>query len=140
MNSTVEPIFNEKVAKKWGLWVPWTVHRTHWYVEKGGKSQTLRLLLMNSSCNIWLFGTSVGPVHYSRDPQISLFSNFFIKNRSHGTIHIFKIYFATVFSIFNFHLYPNGPVNLKMTKTPLKPIKWLKYPRNLKDVQNTPET
>ena len=24
------------------------------------------------------------------DPQISLFSNFFIKNWSHGTIHIFK--------------------------------------------------
>ena len=36
------------------------------------------------------------------DPQISLFSNFFIKNRSHGTIHIFKNYFATVFFSFNF--------------------------------------
>ena len=27
---------------------------------------------------------------------------FFIKNRSHGTIHTFKNYFATVFSIFSF--------------------------------------
>ena len=38
------------------------------------------------------------------DPQIPLFSNFFIKNGSHGTIHTFKNYFATVFSVsvFNF--------------------------------------
>ena len=37
------------------------------------------------------------------DLQISLFSNFFIKNRSHGTIHIFKSYFTTVFSVFSFN-------------------------------------
>ena len=36
------------------------------------------------------------------DPQISLFNNFFIKNWSHGTIHIFKNYFITVFSVFSF--------------------------------------
>ena len=36
------------------------------------------------------------------DPQISLFSNFFIKNDSHGTIHTFKIYFAIVFFSFQF--------------------------------------
>ena len=29
------------------------------------------------------------------------FSNFDVKNRSHGTIHIFKNYFTIVFSIFN---------------------------------------
>ena len=28
------------------------------------------------------------------DPQISIFSNFFIKNGSHGTIYTFKNYFA----------------------------------------------
>ena len=33
------------------------------------------------------------------DPQIPLFSKFFIKNESHGTIHTFKKYFITVFSI-----------------------------------------
>ena len=49
------------------------------------------------------------------DPQISLFSNFFIKNGSNDTIHTFKIYFATVFSIFSFQFqqnkfYPNGPL------------------------------
>ena len=41
------------------------------------------------------------------DLQISLFSNFFIKNGFHGTIYTFKNYFATVF--FSFQLYPNGP-------------------------------
>ena len=34
--------------------------------------------------------TPMGPVHYSQDPQISLFNNFFIKNGSHDTIHTFK--------------------------------------------------
>ena len=43
----------------------------------------------------------MGPVHCSWDPQISFSSNFFIKNRSHGTIHTFKNYFATVFSVFS---------------------------------------
>ena len=38
-------------------------------------------------------------VHYSWVPQITLFSNFFIKNRSHNTIYTFKNYFATVFSV-----------------------------------------
>ena len=32
----------------------------------------------------------------------------FHKNGSHGTIHTFKNYFATVFSVFSFQLYPNG--------------------------------
>ena len=36
------------------------------------------------------------------NPQISLFSNFFIKNGFHGTIHIFKNYFITVFFSFQF--------------------------------------
>ena len=42
--------------------------------------------------------TSMGPVHCSRDPQILFFSNFFIKNGSHGTIHTFKNYFDEIFS------------------------------------------
>ena len=50
-------------------------------------------------------------VHCLCDPQTSLFSNFFIKNGSHGTIHTFKNYFATVFSVFNKNkLYPNNPL------------------------------
>ena len=31
--------------------------------------------------------------------QITLFSNFFIKNGSHNTIYTFKNYFVTVFSV-----------------------------------------
>ena len=47
-------------------------------------------------------------------PQITLFSHFFIKNRSHSTIYTFKNYFATVFSVsvFSFSknkLNPNTP-------------------------------
>ena len=63
------------------------------------ETATVHVLCINSSQNFWLFSTSVGPVHCSRDPQTSLFSNFFIKNRSHGTIHTFKNYFAIVFSV-----------------------------------------
>ena len=44
---------------------------------------------------------SVGPVHCSRDPQTSFFNKKFIKNGSHGTIYIFKNYFATIFSVFS---------------------------------------
>ena len=55
------------------------------------------------------------------DPQITLFSNFFIKNGSHGTIYTFKNYFATVFSVFNFQLqqnkfYPNRPLVFGLKK------------------------
>ena len=45
------------------------------------------------------FNYMLAPVHYSQVPQISLFNHFFIKNRSHSTIHTFKNYFATVFSV-----------------------------------------
>ena len=53
----------------------------------------------------------VGLMHCLRDPQNSLFSNFFIKNWSHGTIHTFKNYFATVLLVLSFQQnkqYPNG--------------------------------
>ena len=55
------------------------------------------------------------------DPQISFFSNFFIKNGSHDTIHTFKNYFATVFlvSVFSFSknkLNPNGPNIIHFTR------------------------
>ena len=41
------------------------------------------------------------------DPQISIFSNFLIKNGSHGTIYTFKNYFATVISAINFQFQQN---------------------------------
>ena len=48
------------------------------------------------------FISSVDPMNSAQDSQTSIFKKFFIKNGSHGTIHIFKIYFATVFSVFSF--------------------------------------
>ena len=53
-------------------------------------------------------------VYWSRVPQITFFSNFFIKNGSHSTIYTFKNYFATKFLVFSFQFqqnkfYPNGP-------------------------------
>ena len=30
VNNAVRPIFNEKVAEKWSLWLPWIMHGTHW--------------------------------------------------------------------------------------------------------------
>ena len=61
-------------------------------------------------------------VHCLWDPQTLLFNNFFIKNESHSTIHTFKNYFTTVFSIFGFQfsifsknkLYPNRPLIIEI--------------------------
>ena len=51
------------------------------------------------------------------DPQISLFSNFFIKNGFHGTIHTFKNYFATVFFSFQFSAVSKRTPNMKNIST-----------------------
>ena len=45
--------------------------------------------------------TFVDPVHCSRDLQVINLCKFFFKTESHGTIHTFKNYFTTVFSVFN---------------------------------------
>ena len=50
----------------------------------------------------WLFNCEQCICTLFTDPQTSLFSHFFIKNGSHGTIYTFKNYFATVFSVFSF--------------------------------------
>ena len=44
----------------------------------------------------------MGPIHYAQDPQTSFFTQTFIKNGSHDTIHTFKNYFTTVLLVFNF--------------------------------------
>ena len=43
-------------------------------------------------------------------PASKDFSKFFFKNGSHNTIHTFKDYFATVFSVFSNKQYPNKPL------------------------------
>ena len=67
-------------------------------------------------------------------PQITLFSNFFIKNGSHNTIYTFKNYFATVFSVsvFSFSknkLNPNTPYIWVLKKSKLLSNKITKYSR-----------
>ena len=72
---------------------------------------------LNSSRKCWLFNHEQCICALFMDPQIPLFSNFFIKNGSHGTIYTFKNYFATMFSVFSFQFqqnkfYPNRPLEL----------------------------
>ena len=43
----------------------------------------------------------VGPVHCSRDTQVLYAGKKNFKTRSHSTIHIFKNYFVTMFSVFS---------------------------------------
>ena len=71
---------------------------------------------------------SVGPMHYSRDPQASFFNKIFIKNGSHGTIHTFKNYFATMFSIFSFQ---------QSKRYPNEPLMWFMLLCNLNEVPNS---
>ena len=52
------------------------------------------------SAFMWLVAFSVGLVHCLQDLQTSFFNKIFIKNGSHGIIHIFKNYFTIVFSVF----------------------------------------
>ena len=69
------------------------------------------------SLKCWLFHGEQCIRALFTDPQIPLFSNFFIRNGFHSTIHTFKKYFATVFlvSVFSFSknkLNPNRPKGL----------------------------
>ena len=43
----------------------------------------------------------VGSVHCLWDLQTSFFNKIFIKSGSYDTIHTFKNYFVTIFSVFN---------------------------------------
>ena len=81
-------------------------------------------------------------VHYVlfMDPQISLFSNFFIKNGSYGTIYTFKNYFATVISAIRFQFqqnksYPNRPQESKWIEQ-----NWAVTPKFKKEATKYQET
>ena len=70
---------------------------------------------MNSNRKCWLSAVNSAHMHCLRTHKFHFFINFFIKNGSHITIHIFKNYFATVFSVFSFQFqqnkfYPNTPL------------------------------
>ena len=102
VNSTVGPIFNEKVAEKWNLWIREQYTMCCDWLKQIGKVKICGYCSLNSSHKCWLFHNEQCIDALFTDPQISLFSQFFIKNESHGTIHTFKNYFATVFSVFSF--------------------------------------
>ena len=68
---------------------------------------TVHVQYMNSSHNFWPFFHEQYIRALFTDPQISFFINFFIKNESHSTIHTFKNYFVTVFSVFSFQFQQN---------------------------------
>ena len=51
----------------------------------------------------------VGSVYCSWDLQVFFFNKNNFKTGSHDTIHIFKNYFTTVFSVFRNKWYPNRP-------------------------------
>ena len=104
----------------------------------GTRLWDLQLLFMHCTWTVTAkfdFSHSFQPISAHRalfmDPQISLFSNFFIKNGSHDTIHIFKNYFATVFSVFSFQFqqnkfYSNGLCELQLNfKVSLIYFVWL---------------
>ena len=55
----------------------------------------------------------VGPVYCSRDPQVLILEKK-ILTRFHGTIHTFKNYFTTIFSIFSNKRYLNRLIINKM--------------------------
>ena len=57
--------------------------------------------------------------------QISLFSNFFIKNGSHDTIHTFKNYFTTIFFSFQFSAVSKQTLYQKNLRLVLKDSKSL---------------
>ena len=56
---------------------------------------------LGKACFCGYFQFSMGPIYYSQNSQTSLFIHFFIKKGFHNTIHIFKNYFVTIFSVFS---------------------------------------
>ena len=60
---------------------------------------SLSFFFFGSAHTCWVFYSEPCICALFRDPQILLFNNFFIKNRSHGIIYTFKNYFTTMFSV-----------------------------------------
>ena len=73
------------------------------HTHLGGQRLLFMLLFMNSSRSLLTFQPfyqSCGSRELTH--KFHFLVTFFIKNKSYGTIHTFKNYFATVFSVFNF--------------------------------------
>ena len=102
VNNTVGPIFNEKIDKKWNLWVREQCTDVLFTENWSKVTATVHVRYINSSRNIWPVLREQCIRALFTDPQISFFINFFIKNGSHGIIYTFKNYFATVISTISF--------------------------------------
>ena len=79
VNSAMWPIFNEKVAENWSLWILWIVHRTHKLMKSGSKVRNIQLLFMNSSRNFWPVFREECIRALFTDPQISFLLIFSLK-------------------------------------------------------------
>ena len=97
---------------------------------------SLFIFIFLENVNWHFFVFPMGSVHCSRNSQTFFFNKTFIKNKSYGTIHTFKNYFTTIFSVFNFQQ------NKWYLKTPLIPptkawsvFKW----NHIKHQQNPPK-
>ena len=96
------------------------------------------------SWKVWLFNqfsATCGSHALFTNPQILLFSNFFIKNESHDTIYTFKNYFAIMFSVFSFQFqqnkfYPNRPLELLSKVITFFFFKNNKYSRRVNSLKN----
>ena len=93
-------------------WVPCTnilLSFFFWHAFNSAKLK-VRLLFMHYSwtvATLFDFLTYFQPHQWvpctvHRTYKLHFSTTFFIKNGSYGTIHTFKIYFVTVFSVFNF--------------------------------------
>ena len=82
------------VATRWVEWQQLQWNDNNFFIKRN----SFFINATTFSLTQQLFHWNVG----SRNSQISLFSNFFIKNRSYGIIHTFKNYFTIIFFNFQF--------------------------------------
>ena len=104
----LKPLLKKKKKKRWNVGCrryP-NINLVYVWIHVCGKH--LRFMFFFFFFFVWgkalfwgCFQFSMSPVYCSRNPQTFLFCNFFIKNGFHDTIHTFKNYFVTVFSVFN---------------------------------------
>ena len=71
-----------------------------WIASMSSLSPLFLFSFLEKSVFMWFVLFSGSHVLFTR-PQTSFFNKIFIKNGSDGTIHTFKNYFATVFSVFS---------------------------------------
>ena len=79
VNSTVGPIFNEKIDKKWNLWVSEQCTDTLFTENWSKVAAIVHLPYMNSSRKCWLFPVNSASVHCSWTHKFHFSVNFSLK-------------------------------------------------------------